>query len=95
MDCLSKNQMAQYDEAKDIWALGITALCYAFNEDYSKYYDWTKKAIRKENIDRSIASLYENSLDPVIIDTIKMMLNPDGIARIDSLGIISRLDRKI
>lgn len=91
LDSYSKNAIAMYDEPKDIWALGITTLCYALNDDFSRYYDWTKKAMRRDQIDRAIATLYENSLDPQIIDTIKMTLNFDQGARIDSMGILNRL----
>lgn len=91
LDSYSKNSYAAYNSSADVWALGITALSYIFNEEFNSYYDWTKKVVRKDKIDKSIATLYESQFDSNLSQLIVDMLNMNAAQRIRIEQIADKL----
>lgn len=62
---LSPKQMASYkngstcfyDSKDDVWALGITLLCFIYFEDFNVYYNWGKKEINLNKLNSHIEAL--------------------------------------
>jgi len=79
-----------YESADDVWALGITSLCFLFNEDFNNYYDWSKKRIRKEKIEASIQILHNVNFSPVMLKIVSEMLDTNNYTRI-TLGRLNEL----
>jgi hypothetical protein len=88
------NHNVSFEESGDVWALGITTLCFIFNEDFNSYYDWTKKTIRKEKIDACLATLYNMQYDQRVIRLLGEMLDKDQVARASLDRIYSIIHQK-
>lgn len=91
LQAYASNQITPYGPPQDVWALFITILCYALNEEFNSFYDWTKKSIRKDKVDRSIASLYELGYDNALVKTITDMGNFDASQRLPAQRIMENL----
>lgn len=46
----NRNSQLRYDESHDMFGLGITTLCYIFNEDINIFYDWNNKLLKEDII---------------------------------------------
>lgn len=82
---------ADYTEASDVWAIGITTLCYIFNQDFNYFYDWNKKCPRKDMIDAAISRLYDKAYDNILIQVIMSMLSFERNSRISCRMILDKL----
>lgn len=75
------NRRAIYDESKDIWALGITVLCYVCGEDFNTFYDWTNYRVRFDAISRKM-EVAESVLDAETTSVLRECLDPNELTRI-------------
>lgn len=71
-----------YKSSYDIWQLGITTLCYIFNEDFNIFYNWNKREIKSDKINQFIGILNNVNYDQNLIKVISMMLDPNQYSRI-------------
>ncbi len=76
------NEKSTFEESHDIWALGISTLCYIFNEDFNSFYDWNKKIIRRDKIDNYIGMLYNSNYDPKVLRILSEMLDQNAFTRV-------------
>lgn len=83
-----------YESSDDVWALGITCLCYLFNEDFNNFYDWNKKTIKKEKIDMCIKTLYSVNFNPMLLKTVSEMLDVNNYTRIKLGRLYEILNQK-
>jgi len=77
-----KNYNIIYESHDDVWALGISALCFLFNEDFNSFYDWSKCRVKTDKINTSINTLYEINYNPIMIKLVTQMLDINEITRI-------------
>ena len=83
-----------YESSDDVWALGITSLCYLFNEDFNNFYDWSKKRIKKEKIESCIQILYNINFGPLMLKIISEMLDTNNYTRIKLSRLTELLNQK-
>lgn len=88
------NHQVQYDTADDIWALGITSLCYLFSEDWRSYYDWTKKRIRTEKIAQAIQVLTNMGYPQTLVRAVTDMLDQNNYTRVRLPSLYEAVNRK-
>ena len=75
------NHNVTFEESSDVWALGITTLCFIFNDDFNSFYDWNKKIIRREKIEACVGTLYNMHYDQRVIRLVTEMLEKDPLTR--------------
>jgi len=75
------NHNSTFEEPGDVWALGITTMCFIFNDDFNNYYDWNKKIIRKEKIEACLGTLYNMHYDQRVMRLLTEMLDKDPLTR--------------
>lgn len=75
------NRRAIYDESKDIWALGITVLCYVCGEDFNSFYDWNNYRVRFDVISQRL-EVAETVLGSEIASVLRECLDPNELTRI-------------
>ena len=63
--------------ASEVWAIGITALCFASLKDLNQFYDWHQKVIRFDNIGFEINKLYKGGYSRNLVTLFSNMLNYD------------------
>ena len=66
---------SNFSEKNDMWALGITTLCYLFNEEFSVFYDWNKKAFNKNKFESFLKILYNVNYDKKVLSILTELLN--------------------
>lgn len=79
-----------FDESKDIWALGITVLCYIFAEDQMSFYDWKSYRVRLDFVNKclsDVAQAYDQGLAQILAES----LDPNQMTRIS----IERIREKL
>lgn len=76
------NHDVQFENADDIWALGITSLCFLFNDDWRNYYDWSKRRIRMEKIGQNLQILANSGFPQNLIRAVSEMLDPNNFTRV-------------
>lgn len=74
----------KYYESHDIWALGITTLCYIFSEDFNVFYDWNKKRVNLGKIESFLKILNNVGYDQKIIRIVSGMLETQEYSRISA-----------
>lgn len=77
-----KKREVNYNTGCDVWALGVSALCFIFNKDFSYYYDWQKEEIKIEKIKQDIQLLQTSGYDPAVVKVLMAMLEPDASKRL-------------
>lgn len=83
-----------YESPDDVWALGVTSLCFLFHEDFNNFYDWNKKVIRKEKIDGCIKNLYAANFHPMLLKIVSEMLDTNHYTRIKLGRLYEILNQK-
>ena len=68
------NYDVSYESADDVWALGITSLCFLFNEDFNNFYDWSKKRMRKEKVGACLQILQNVNFSQGLLKMVAEML---------------------
>lgn len=67
--------------ASEIWAVGMTVLCFASLKQLNYFYDWTSKQIKYESIDEQIQRLDRLGYSRIFVNLIKNMLVVDEAKR--------------
>lgn len=88
------NHQIQYEQADDIWALGVTSLCFLFNDDWRSFYDWSKKAIRFDKIAQSIQVMNNMGYPQHLVKMVSEMLDQNNYTRIRLPSMYEMLNRK-
>lgn len=88
------NHEVQYEPADDIWALGITSLCFLFNDDWRTYYDWSKRRIRMEKISQNIQVLSNMGFSQGLIRVVTDMLDPNNFTRVRLPSLYEAVNRR-
>jgi serine/threonine protein kinase len=78
----SHNSNVQFYESHDIWALGITTLCYIFSEDFNVFYDWNQKKVNLAKIDSFLKMLNNVGYNQKIVRIVSSMLEPQEYTRV-------------
>ena len=89
------NYEVGYESADDVWALGITSLCFLFNEDFNSFYDWSKIRIRKEKIEACIQILYNVNFSSMLLKVISEMLDTNNYTRITLARLNELLNQNV
>jgi hypothetical protein len=76
-----------FDESKDVWAMGITILCYVFSRDFMDYYDWVNSRVRTDKVADALNVLATLGYPPALVRVIGEALDANHITRI-SVGRI-------
>lgn len=71
-----------FDESKDVWALGITLLCYIFSRDFMDYYDWASFRVRTEKVTEALNLLGTLGYPPALVRVVGEALDGNHITRI-------------
>ena len=58
MEYYKNDHMYMYEAKDDIWALGITLLCFIYYEDFNFYYNWSKREINMSKINMHLEALH-------------------------------------
>lgn len=75
--------------ASEVWAIGITALCYASLKDLNQFYDWHQKVIRFDSIAFEIDRLFRGGYSRNLINLFSLMLSYDERQRPSFDSILS------
>lgn len=86
-----KINYVQYHESADIWAFGITLLCYIFNEDFNLFYDWGKKIVNEHKVMYHIDILKKSNYDQKVIKLLSRMLDFSEYQRISLEELYAQL----
>lgn len=78
-----KSGYAQYNESADVWALGITTLCFLFSEDFVAFYDWNKYMVNFNKIQYFLDIMRKLKYDSSIFALVAGMLEPSEVQRIN------------
>merc|ERR1719469_1738657 len=82
MEYYKNDHMYMYEAKDDIWALGITLLCFIYYEDFNFYYNWSKREINMSKINMHLEALHANGMNAELVQLIERMLNRNEKQRI-------------
>ena len=80
----NQNMNVQFYESHDVWALGITTLCYIFSEDFNVFYDWNKGRVHLGKIESFLKILNNVGYDQKLIRIVSGMLESQEYSRISA-----------
>lgn len=71
-----------FDESNDVWAAGVTILCFVFGKDFNDFYDWAGFKVRTDRLGEAVQTLATLGYPPEVVRVVGEALDQNHITRV-------------